>query len=182
MRIQRFPALVLAVAATACDSIARRNQPPERTSIVPIDTADANSTFLPLGDTETRPLREAVAALERGDVAGFVANMADTVVVVAPDGTEMKGRQQLYDYWTTRFKTDLKEVAYARSSYLGLNAFRPGAPAIPGKYLMVWSTVTATYQDGHSATFPAHLAVHLDAAGRFDGLFTYFDMEPDPGR
>lgn len=182
MRIQRVLALALAAAAAACADSFTPDPTDLRASIVPIDTADANSTFLPLGDTETRPLREAIAALERGDVAGFVANMADTVVVVAPDGTEMKGRQQLYDYWTTRFKTDLKEVAYARSSYLGLNAFRPGAPAMPGKYLMVWSTVTATYQDGRSATFPAHLAVHLDAAGRFDGLFTYFDMDPDPGR
>jgi hypothetical protein len=166
--------LAVAAAAAACGRFGSPSAPPKG-SVVAIDTSDANSIFLPLGDTETRPLRDAIDALERADVSGHVTHMADAIVVVAPDGSELVGRRAIFDLWSRRFATEVKAITFARSSYLGMYVFRPAPPTAPGKYLLLWSTVTATFHSGRSVTFPAHIAVHLDPDGKFDRLHSYHD-------
>lgn len=174
--------LVTTIAATlfaaACaDSSGNAAAAPATGTMVSIDTADTNQYMVPLPSTAIQPLRDAMSALERGDVAALVSNMADSILYVMPDGSEMKGKQVVADYWTNRLKTVVKSLKYTNGAGIGFDVFRTASTATPGKYLMMWYTTEATYQNGKSVTFPAHIAVHLDAAGKFDKWMGYYDTK-----
>lgn len=165
--------LVISVAAASCGTA---KQAPPATAVV-IDTADTNQYMLPLSRQETQPLRDALAALERGDIAGLTSFLSDSVVMVMPAGNELKGKQAVADYWSNRFKTVLKSLKYSNIAGIGFNLYRTRVNAALGKYYAVWYTVDATYSNGKSITFPAHIAVHTDASGKFDRWMSYYDTK-----
>lgn len=167
----------LAAVACADSSGTAGSTPAAGGTMVSVDTADTNQYMLPLPKGSVQPLKDAMAALERGDVAALVSNMADSISYIMPDGTEMKGKQAVADYWTNRFKTVIKTLKYSNGAGVGIDVFRPASTAMPGKYLMMWYTVDATYQNGKSVTFPAHIAAHLDASGKFDKWMSYYDTK-----
>lgn len=165
------------LAAACTDALKTESPAPSSTTMVSIDTADTNQYMVPLPKGSVQPLKDAMAALERGDVAALVANMADSISYIMPDGTEMKGKQAVADYWTNRLKTVIKSLKYTNGAGIGIDVFRAASTAMPGKYLMMWYTVEATYQNGKSVTFPAHIATHLDASGKFDKWMSYYDTK-----
>lgn len=146
-------------------------------TMVSIDTADTNQYMLPLGREASQPVRDAYAALEKGDVAAFVSNMSDSIVFILPDGTEIKGKQAVTDYWTNRFATIIKQLKYSNVAAISFDLYRTRANTALGKYTGIWMTVEGTYQTGKSVTFPAHAAVHSDASGKFDRWMSYYDTK-----
>lgn len=179
MRSLLLPALVVgsafAMGCGAAGSSDAANAAPA-TAVV-IDTADAEQYMIPLPRSAAQPLRDAIAALENGDVAGMTANMADSIVMVMPNGNELRGKQVVAAYWEDRFKRVLKTLKYSKLAALSFNLYRSDAGATLGTYHMVWYTVDATYQTGKSVTFPAHLAVHVDSTGKFDRWLSYYDTQ-----
>lgn len=179
MRRLLIPAILAAtLTAAACAKPAgdAAGTPVSRT-LVSIDTADTNQYMIPLGSPATQPMRDAIMALERGDIPAMMANMSDSVVWIMPDGSEIKGKQAVSDYWTDRRANVIASMKFGPLAGLGFQLFRSRNGGTLGKYLMVWTTVDATYKNGKSVKFPGHMAVLLDEAGKFSRWMNYYDTK-----
>jgi hypothetical protein len=132
----------------------------------------AGSVILPTSNAD--PLKKGIEAFARGDIDGFVADMADDVKLYYPvPGDSLTGRQAVKDFFARR-RALSDSILILRPTYLALDN-KDSNNAAPGRWNMAWLTYAIKYKNGKRVILPMHVVQHQNAEGKVDRQAMYYD-------
>jgi hypothetical protein len=166
--------LLLAIPiAIACNS--GSDSKTEAAAVDATASPAAPDTLELLPSSSTAMARQALEAYAAGNMDAFVENLAEDVRLYHPaPGDSLIGRQAVKDYFTARRAT-ADSITLVNPVMLGLrNNLSSNVP--PGDWLFSWYTYRIKYKTGKSANIPIHIAQHVNASGKSDLMYMYYDV------
>lgn len=135
--------------------------------------AVAGSVLLPVSSAD--PLKNGIEAFAKGDIDGFVADMADDVKLYYPvPGDSLTGKQAVKDFFAKR-RALSDSISIIRPTYLALDN-KESNNAAPGRWNMAWLTYAIKYKNGKRVVLPMHVVQHMNAEGKVDIQAMYYDF------
>src|SRR5512133_1705115 len=107
-------------------------------------TAPPPAEFADMKYAETG--KKLIAALSRGDMAGYLANYADNAVYQFNNGDSLAGKAAISEYWTKRRTEIIDSLTFSHEIWLPVKVNKPQSVEAPGVWLLGWYQVNATYK------------------------------------
>ena len=178
---------LLSLAAGCCILLACNNQPATETTAKTEDaaaTAAGSKTSAPQDAEFADPKymetgKAALAAMSKGDVAGWLANYADNAVYIWSAGDSLAGLPAITKYWTERRSKVIDSITFSNDIWLAIKVNKPQrGPDMPGVWLMGWYQFLSKYKNGQKAGGWIHMDMHFNEAGKIDRAIQYIDRAP----
>jgi hypothetical protein len=120
-----------------------------------------------------------IAALSRGDMAGYLADYADNAVYQWNNGDSLAGKPAISEYWTKRRTEFLESITFSNEIWLPIKVNKPQSVEAPGVWLLGWYQVNAKYKTtGKTMIQWMHIDFHFDANDKIDRVVQYLDRVP----
>ena len=162
--------------------LACNNQPAEtaKTDSPAAETKPEASKDVEFADPKYADIGKAsLAALSRGDVAGYVSNYADNAVYSYSSGDSLAGLPAITKYWTDRRTNVIDSLSFTNDIWLAVKVNKPQkGPDMPGVWLMGWYQFSSKYKNGKTVSGWIHTDMHFNDAGKIDRTITYLDRGP----
>ena len=124
-------------------------------------------------------IKKSFAAFSKGDVDGMTADFDDNIRYTWSGGDSVIGKKAVQDYYTGRLKL-IKSINFSNEIVLPLQVNESQQPQVapPGKWVLYWTAVDVTYNNGKNIKFWAHNVNHFNDAGKIDFVGQYIDRVP----
>lgn len=153
------------------------NQAPEITA-EPVASDSTVIKAAEIGDAKTIEIGKRFLSLfSKGDIDGWVNDLADSAVFVWNNGDSLKGRTVIADYWKERWN-GLASITFSNDIWLPLHVNQPQSVEAPGDWLLGWYMFDEKFKNGKGVVEWAHDDMHLDENGKVDRMIHYVDMAP----
>lgn len=177
---------LLSLAAGCCILLACNNQPAAESSksetpaaaaadapaTTPRDVDFADAKYMDIG-------KAALAAMSKGDVAGWLSGYADNAVYIWSAGDSLSGLPAISKYWTDRRSKVIDSITFSNDIWLAIKVNKPQrGPDMPGVWLMGWYQFLSKYKNGQKAGGWIHMDLHFNDAGKIDRAIQYIDRAP----
>jgi len=150
------------------DSAAAAETKPE----APKDVEFADPKYAELG-------KATLAALSKGDIAGYLSNYAENAVYSYSSGDSLAGLPAITKYWTERRTKVIDSLTFSNDIWLAIKVNKPQkGPDMPGVWLMAWYQFNSKYKNGKRAGGWIHTDMHFNDAGKIDRTVMYIDRAP----
>lgn len=177
---------LFSLAAGCCILLACNNQPATESAKTeaPAVTAASTQASAPadveFADTKYMDMGKAgLAAMAKGDVAGWLSNYADNAVFSWSAGDSLAGLPTITKYWTERRSQVIDSLVFANDIWLAIKVNKPQkGPDMPGVWLMGWYQFNTKYKNGKTAGGWIHHDMHFNEAGKIDRSIMYIDRAP----
>lgn len=143
--------------------------PATETKLQPAEFADPRYTEIG---------KNALAALSKGDVAGWMSGYADNAVYMWNSLDSLVGKPAIQDYWTKRRTDVIDSISFTNMIFLPLKVNQPQSIEQPGVWLLGWYTVSSKYKNGKRMTQLIHTDMHFNASDQIDRVIQYIDRVP----
>ena len=175
---------ILTWAAGCCILLACNNKPAEQaastetaaaTEAKPAETKDvefADAKYAEMG-------KAGIAAMSKGDIAGWLGNYAENAVYVWSAGDSLAGLPAITKYWTERRTKVIDSITFTNDIWLPIKVNKPQRDAVaPGVWLMGWYQFKSKYKNGKSVGGWIHVDMHFNNEGKIDRTIQYIDRAP----
>ena len=161
--------IFIASVLVSCDTPSQEADdiPAEPEVSVPISLID--------GTDYIEKAKAGLTAMTNQDLDGFVGNFTDDAVYQFNSGDTLAGIEAIREYWAARMEA-IDAISFSNEIWLPVNVME-GADtnAGPGKWLLAWFNVEASYVDAGSMSQSIHTAYHWNEAGKIDRIVQYLD-------
>ncbi|WP_333600852.1 nuclear transport factor 2 family protein [Flavobacterium sp.] len=142
-------------------------------------TPDAASAPVEIADAKYTEIgKNAIAAMTKGDVDGWIANYADNAKYYWNAGDSLVGKPAIDKYWRDRRANVIDSISFKNDIWIPVKINKPQSVEKPGIWLMGWYQVTAKYKKGKSMTQWMHILYHFDANDKIDEVNQFLDRAP----
>lgn len=177
---------VLSLAAGCCILFACNNKPAEQSTAAdststqaatakqqaPQDVEFADAKYADIG-------KAALAAMSKGDIAGWLSSYADNAVYIWSSGDSLAGLPAITKYWTDRRTNTIDSISFANDIWLAIKVNKSQrGPDEPGIWLMGWYQFSSKYKNGKRVGGWIHHDMHFNDAGKIDRSIQYIDRAP----
>ena len=177
---------LFSLAAGCCILLSCNNQPaPEstKTETTAVTAADAQPSApkdVEFADTKYMDIGKAgLAAIAKGDVAGWLSGYADNAVYIWSAGDSLAGLPAITKYWTERRNQVIDSITFTNDIWLAIKVNKSQrGPDLPGVWLMAWYQFNTKYKNGKRAGGWIHHDMHFNEAGKIDRSIQYIDRAP----
>lgn len=122
--------------------------------------------------------KNALDALSKGDIAGWMNGYADNAVYQWNNGDSLVGKALITDYWTKRRTEVIDSISFSNIIWLPVKVNQPQSIEQPGIWLLGWYRVTSKYKTGRTMTQLLHTDMHFNANDQIDRVIQYIDRVP----
>ncbi|ULQ54637.1 nuclear transport factor 2 family protein [Flavihumibacter fluvii] len=123
--------------------------------------------------------KNALAALSKGDVAGWMNGYADNAVFQWNNLDSAVGKAAITDYWTKRRTESIDSITFTNMIFLPVKVNQPQSIEQPGVWLLGWYTVNAKYKKtGKRMIQLLHTDIHFNSSDQIDRVIMYIDRVP----
>lgn len=143
--------------------------PVTETKMQPAEFADPKYTVMG---------KNALAALSKGDIAGWMKGYAENAVYQFNSGDSIVGKTAITNYWTKRRTEVIDSISFSNMIFLPLKVNQPQSIEQPGIWLLGWYSVSARYKSGNSMTQLLHTDIHFNSSDQIDRVIMYIDRVP----
>ncbi len=169
---------IISVIVIAAFLFACNNGKVDETAAVAGDSTAAKAPMVLLGPDDAASVKTSMAALEKGDIDGYVAAYDDNVMFRFSSGDSIVGKAALKEFYTGRWKL-IESLKYSNHIYMPLMANEsPNGTTSTGKWVLSWVQVDVKYKNGKSLTFWTHSTQHFNDAGKIDQSNQFIDRAP----
>jgi hypothetical protein len=129
---------------------------------------------------EADETKAAQLAFARGDIDAWAARLDDNVRYTWSGGDSLIGKQAVVDYWKDRWNKVIKSQTLSNMILLPImvNESQAQGADVPGKWVLYWAMVDATYKNDKNIKFWVHSVNHYNDAGKVDQIGVYVDRHP----
>jgi hypothetical protein len=119
------------------------------------------------------------AALESGDVDGFLSAFSDSARYSWSAGDSLVGKAAIVKYWKDRRMNVIDSIKFNYDIWLPIKINQPQkGPDRAGVWLLGWAQVNVKYKNGKKLAFWVHTDYHFDANDKVDQVVQYLDRAP----
>jgi len=176
----------ICLAAGCCILLACNNQPAEQaaktdstaaaaattTTEAPKDAEFADPKYMEVG-------KAALAAMSKGDIAGWLNAYAENAVYSWSSGDSLSGLPAITKYWTDRRTNVIDSITFSNDIWLAIKINKPQrGPDQAGIWLLGWYQFNSKYKNGKRAGGWIHHDMHFNDAGKIDRSIQYIDRAP----
>jgi hypothetical protein len=122
--------------------------------------------------------KNGLAALSKGDVAGWMNSFAENAVYMWNSLDSLVGKPAISDYWTKRRTDIIDSINFTNMIFLPIKVNQPQSIEAPGVWLLGWYTVSSKYKTGKRMTQLIHTDMHFNANDQIDRVIQYIDRVP----
>jgi len=175
---------ILSMVAGCCILLACNDKPAEQAAstetAASAETKPAAPRDVDFADAKYTDIGKAgIAAMSKGDVAGWLANYADNAVYIWSSGDSLVGLPAITKYWTERRTKVIDSITFSNDIWLPIQVNKSQrGPDLPGVWLMGWYQFLSKYKNGKSAGGWIHTDSHFNNEGKIDRVIQYIDRAP----
>jgi len=143
------------------------------------DAPEAASAPAEFADAKYTAIGKAsIAAMEKGDIDGWMANYADDAKYYWNGGDSLVGKPAIDKFWRERRANVIETISFKQDIWLPIKVNKPQQNEKTGVWLMGWYEVTAKYQKGGSMTQWMHILYHFNDQDKIDQVNHFVDRKP----
>ena len=145
----------------------------------PAANTTSDAAAVEIADTKyTEFGKNAIAAMTKGDIDGWLADYADNANYYWNAGDSLVGKPAIDKYWRDRRTNVIDSISFKNDIWIPVKINKPQRMEKPGVWLMGWYQVTAKYKKGKSMTQWMHILYHFDANDKIDQVEHFVDRAP----
>jgi hypothetical protein len=168
--------LFISASIIACNNDKPAEQKEETAAVPVTETKTLPAEFADPKYTEMG--KNALAALSKGDIAGWMNGYAENAVYQFNSGDSIVGKTAITNYWTKRRTEVIDSISFSNMIFLPLKVNQPQSIEQPGIWLLGWYRVSAKYKSGNSMSQLLHTDIHFNSSDQIDRVIMYIDRVP----
>lgn len=168
--------LFISASMIACNNEKPAEQKEETAAVPVAETKMQPAEFADPKYTEMG--KNALTALSKGDIAGWMNGYAENAVYQFNSGDSIVGKTAITNYWTKRRTEVIDSISFSNMIFLPLKVNQPQSIEQPGIWLLGWYRVSARYKSGNSMSQLLHTDIHFNSSDQIDRVIMYIDRVP----